>query len=259
MLSALVAVAWRALKCCDRRSETSPVAVPVADFAIGRFGRHYVRLCSALVSIVGAPFGYDEGIGTIPFALGICSARVDCVGCFRVIAAQTRTARIVELWIESSRQFDKSTGSYAFHSPRRESAPIVLVVRNRECWSLNLRLGAHPEELRIALKHEFAHIRSYDNLKKLIFRFAPFPGMAKLEGAWSQASELAADDAAASNLNEAVDLATALVKLSRLLPVDAVPACTTGFVSGSLSLRVTRLLAWNPSSATQGPTSARAA
>ena len=47
--------------------------------------------------------------------------------------------------------------------------------------------------------------------------------MAKLESAWSEAAELAADDAAVSNLNDAVDLAAALVKLSRLVPVEAAP------------------------------------
>jgi hypothetical protein len=82
-------------------------------------------------------------------------------------------------------------------------------------------------------------------LKKLVFRFCPFPGMAKLETAWSQAAELAADDAAVSNPDDAVDLAAALVKLSRLVPIEAAPVCTVGFVTGSISARVARLLAWN--------------
>ena len=69
--------------------------------------------------------------------------------------------------------------------------------------------------------------------------------MARLESAWSQAAELAADDAAVSNLNDAVDLAAALVKLSRLVPVEAAPVCTVGFVTGSISARVARLLAWD--------------
>jgi len=88
-------------------------------------------------------------------------------------------------------------------------------------------------------------MQSHDNLKKLIFRFCPFPGMAKLESAWSQAAELAADDAAVSKLDDAVDLAAALVKLSRLVPVEAAPVCTVGFVTGTISARVTRLLAWD--------------
>jgi hypothetical protein len=88
-------------------------------------------------------------------------------------------------------------------------------------------------------------MRSRDNLKKLVFRFCPFPGMARLESAWSQAAELAADDAAVANLADAVDLAAALLKLSRLVPVEVPPACTVGFVTGSISARVARLLAWD--------------
>jgi len=95
-------------------------------------------------------------------------------------------------------------------------------------------------------------MRSRDNLKKLICRFCPFPGMAALESAWSQAAEMAADDAAVAKVDDAVDLAAALVKLSRLVPVDAPPVCTVGFVTGSLSARVTRLLAWDGSAKARG-------
>jgi Zn-dependent protease with chaperone function len=104
------------------------------------------------------------------------------------------------------------------------------------------------DELQIALKHELQHMKSRDNLKKLIFRLCPFPGMAKLESAWSKASELAADDAAVSSLRDAVDLAAALIKLSRLVPVEAVPVCAVGFVTSSLSERVERLLLWDEAS-----------
>ena len=58
----------------------------------------------------------------------------------------------------------------------------------------------------------------------------------------------AADDAAVSNQSDALDLAAALVKLSRLVPVKAVPVCSMGFVAGSVSQRVARLLAWDEAS-----------
>ncbi|MGA7286968.1 MAG: hypothetical protein WBX02_02655, partial [Terriglobales bacterium] len=45
--------------------------------------------------------------------------------------------------------------------------------------------------------------------------------------------------------------ASALVKLSRLIPVESVPVCTVGFVTGSISARVARLLAWNEGSNAQ--------
>jgi beta-lactamase regulating signal transducer with metallopeptidase domain len=99
----------------------------------------------------------------------------------------------------------------------------------------------------MALKHEHEHMKSRDNLKRLILVFCPFPGMAKLESAWSQAAELAADDAAVSNQRDALDLAAALVKLSSLVPVKA-PVCSTGFVAGSISQRVAFLLDWDEAS-----------
>ena len=104
-----------------------------------------------------------------------------------------------------------------------------------------------PDELRMALKHEHEHMKSRDNLKRLILAFCPFPGMAKLENAWSQASELAADDAAVSSQRDALDLAAALVKLSRLVP-KASPVCSAGFVAGSVSERVAYLLDWDETS-----------
>ena len=61
-----------------------------------------------------------------------------------------------------------------------------------------------PDELRMALKHELEHMKSRDNLKRLILVFCPFPGMSKLESAWAQAAELAADDAAVSSQAEAL-------------------------------------------------------
>jgi hypothetical protein len=71
--------------------------------------------------------------------------------------------------------------------------------------------------------------------------------MAKLESAWSQAAELAADDAAVSNQRDALDLAAALVKLSRLVPSNS-SVCSAGFVSGSISERVACLLDWDEAS-----------
>jgi Zn-dependent protease with chaperone function len=124
--------------------------------------------------------------------------------------------------------------------------PLILVgVRNPRVLVSKAAVALlSQDELRIALKHEREHVKSHDNLKKLIFCFCPFPGMAKLESAWSQAAELAADDAAVSNPRHAVDLAAALVKLSHL-PVEPAPVCAMGFVAGSLSQRVARLLAWD--------------
>jgi Zn-dependent protease with chaperone function len=178
-------------------------------------------------------------MGAMPLALGVCALLLIACGCFRVIAAQTRTSRVVARWLEGAHPLDAGAQTVTFRST------LVGVRKARVLVSESTVALLSHDELHIALKHELAHMRSRDNLKKLIFRFCPFPGMAKLESAWSQAAELAADDAAVSNLDDAIDLAAALVKLSRLVPVEAAPVCTVGFVTGSISARVARLLAWD--------------
>ncbi len=246
LLSALVAVSWRWLRWLHAAEQS------VADLLF------LLRVLPLVVSVIVTfafvvpsfqllePRSTNEGVGRMPVALGMAALFLIALGCQRMIAAQTKTSRVVARWIEGSRPLGKPTEMLAYRS-RRESPPLMLVGmrKPRVLVSDSTIEILSEDELQIALRHELAHIRSYDNLKKLLFRFCPFPGMAKLEAAWAHAAELAADDAAVSNMNEAVDLAAALVKLSRLVPVDTAPACTVGFVSGSLSARVARLLAWD--------------
>ena len=69
-----------------------------------------------------------------------------------------------------------------------------------------------------------------------------------LERAWREATEMAADDAAVSNVSEALDLAAAVIKLSRLAPLEPPAELTTALVHSpaeSVNARVERLIAWS--------------
>jgi Zn-dependent protease with chaperone function len=102
-------------------------------------------------------------------------------------------------------------------------------------------------ELQSALRHEVAHVVRRDNLRKLILRLVAFPGMEKLENAWREATEMTADDDAVSSISEALDLAAAVIKLSRLASLQPPEELTTALVhspAGSLNARVERLIAW---------------
>ena len=97
-------------------------------------------------------------------------------------------------------------------------------------------------------------MRFRDNLKKLALRLAWFPGMSQLDKAWQNAAELAADDAAVSNAAEALDLASALIKLSRQVQTEALPAISMGLLyDGSLSFRISRLLSWEQQEDSSSP------
>src|SRR6202047_454829 len=256
LLSALVAVAWRSLRLL-RATEQSLAGLLFALRILPLTASVVITFAFVVPSfqlLEPRSINSDEGIGAIPLALGVCALLLIACGCLRVITAQTRTSRVVARWLEGARPLNVDAGAQTVtFCSRREASPLTLVgVRKPRVLvsEATVALLSH-DELDIALKHELAHMRSRDNLKKLVIRFCPFPGMARLESAWSQSAELAADDAAVSNLHDAIDLAAALVKLCRLVPVDAAPVCTVGFVTGSISVRVARLLAWNESEATK--------
>jgi Zn-dependent protease with chaperone function len=248
LLSALVAAGWRFLKLLHVTEQV------LAGLLFS------VRVLPLVVSVVITfalvvpsfqllePRSTDEGMGATPLALGVCALLLMACGCFRVITAHTRTVRVVARWLEGAHPLDVDAGAQTVIACSKGEAPpltLVGVRRPRVLVSESTVALLNPEELRIALKHESAHMLCRDNLKKLVFRCCPFPGMAKLESAWCQTAELAADDAAVSTLDDAVDLAAALVKLSRLVPVEAAPVCTVGFVTGTIGARVARLLAWD--------------
>lgn len=250
LLSVLVETVWRSLR---------PLHVAQQSVATILFALRILPLAASLIVTFALvvpsfqlmePLPSDEAMGAIPLALGVCALLLIACGFFRAIAAQTRTTRAVTCWLEGARPLKLNANSTVTFQSRRESPPLIVVgVRHpRVLVSESTVALLTPDELRMALKHEHEHMKSRDNLKRLILVFCPFPGMAKLETAWLQAAELAADDAAVSNQRDALDLAAALVKLSHLVPVKAPTVCGTGFVAGSISQRVAFLLDWDEAS-----------
>lgn len=191
------------------------------------------------------PRGGDEEIGVVPLLLGVCCLVFFVAGLIRVIRAQTNTSRVISGWLRGARALDIGAVAPTFQAAS-SIPPLTLagVCRPRLLLSESALALLSPDELRGAVRHEIAHMRFHDNLKKLVLRFAWFPGMSKLEKAWQQAAELAADDAAVSNESEALDLAAALIKLSRQVRSQPLPAISMGLVDDSVSFRVSRLLNW---------------
>ena len=102
-------------------------------------------------------------------------------------------------------------------------------------------------ELLSALKHEAMHVLRRDNLRKLVLRALAFPGMSGLERAWRETAEMAADDGAVESASEALDLAAAVIKLSRLASLQPPGELSTALVHSpaeSVNARVERLIAW---------------
>lgn len=249
LLSLLVVCVWRGVRLLCRNSAAGLARLLFGLRIFPLAGSAFITLAFALPAFLLLESGaIDEDMGTLAFS--ICTLLLLAAGVFRVVMAQASTARAVAEWLEGAHALDAGAGGPTLQT-KPGLPPLLLygVSRPRVLVSETATALLSPDELRVAVQHEIGHMRSRDNLKKLILHGAPFPGMASLEGAWQEAAEFAADEAAVSNSGDAIDLAAALIKLSDLVPVQDPPAFTTGLVnlSALVKPRVQRLLAWNGS------------
>ena len=199
------------------------------------------------------PRATNEAVGTAPAVLGLCCLALLVAGVVQAANAQLKTRRALVKWLNGSTMMKGGTAVPVFRT--REDAPSLTVAGVRDPMVLvsDAAIAAlTAPELQAALKHELAHAGSYDNLKKLLFRLAAFPGMSALERAWAEQSELAADDEAVRSPQDALDLASALIKVSRLAQPQA--ALTSGLLHSStaLEVRIQRLVSWESQAAPRG-------
>jgi beta-lactamase regulating signal transducer with metallopeptidase domain len=195
------------------------------------------------------PRAVDEPLGAVPMILGLFAVVAVICGIINVLIALRRTARTVSDWTSGAESLQLSHSLPVL----RISLPIppmtaVGIVHPRILLSSSAEFLLTPSELKTALNHEIAHFHRRDNLKKLVMCLVPFPGMGGLETAWLDAAEMAADDAAVSTACEALDLASALIKLSRLAPFGRAPELSVALVHANgfiLNTRVERLIAWD--------------
>ena len=246
LLSLLVLCVWRFAYLLCRNSAVSSARILFGLRIFPLLGSAFATLTLALPAFFLLEGGMDEDMGTLLFGAG--TVLLFGAGLFRVLITQASVSRQVAEWLEGARPLDADAVALTLEA-QYGLPPLVLygVLTPRVLVSDIAVSLLSPDEMRVAVKHEMEHMRSRDNLKKLILHGAPFPGMGSLERAWQEAAEFAADEAAVSNSDDAVDLAAALIKLCDLVPVQDLPAFTTGLVdmTALVNVRVRRLLAWN--------------
>jgi len=199
------------------------------------------------------PRAVNEPIGVLPVILGLCGMGTLLAGIWKAAAALLRASRTVARWssdtgvIGVGRVHSMDSISVLRISGAAPPLTAAGILRPRVWLSRAAEFVLSERELLSALRHEVVHVRRRDNLRKLILRLIAFPGMVELESTWREATEMAADDAAVSSASEALDLAAAVIKLSRLAPLEAPAELTTALVNSpaeSVNARVERLIAW---------------
>jgi beta-lactamase regulating signal transducer with metallopeptidase domain len=195
------------------------------------------------------PRSIDEPLGGIPLVVGIAGALLGIFGVVNAARAVRRTSRTVSIWTNQAQPVDACSPIPVLRiSPAVPAMTAAGILRPRVLISGVAEFLLTANELQTALNHEIEHVRRQDNLKKLLLHFVAFPGMSGLEAAWLEATEMAADDAAVSNAGEALDLAAALIKLSRLGPAATPADLTVALIhdpASAMNARIERLISWS--------------
>ena len=186
-------------------------------------------------------------------ALAGLTALLLASGAWRGLTVAFRTRRVMREWLRSAEPVTLPGISATAYAVKSEF-PIVAVVgiaRPRLIIAESVLASCSDDELRAVLAHEQGHIARRDNLRRLLMAMAPdvltwLPTSAQISAAWHDASEEAADDAAAnSGADGGVRLASALVKVARLAPAapyQALMPASALYRGEDLNRRVRRLL-----------------
>lgn len=250
-LSVAVSCGWRRVwPAIHRRS--SRVA---ADLFFGV--RIFPLVTAAVITVAFAipsflllePRQIEEPLGWMPLGLGICGTGLVIFGAVNALLALRRASHAIAAWSSGAEKVATEAAVPVLRiAPAVPAMTATGIVRPRILLSIAAESLLTRGELSAALNHEMAHVRRRDNLRKLILRFVAFPGMRGLEMAWLEAAEMAADDAAVDNADEALELASALIKLSRSRPSSPEVDLTAALVQSPASMmnaRVERLVAWS--------------
>ena len=161
---------------------------------------------------------------------------------FRGIFSWRATARLTADWLRHAEAI--SLPGITIPAFRIEHQfPVVAIVgtfRPRLFIANQILQSLTSDELSATLAHEVGHVVARDNLKRGLIRASRdmlliIPCGRRLDNAWKEASESAADEyAAGRDRMIGLDLAAALVKIARLVPYGSRPTLPAGayFVNG---------------------------
>lgn len=203
------------------------------------------------------PHKTDEFVSWKLGALATLSAFGVGLAIWRGIQSWRATRSLLQDWLASSTPIDlKRIGVRTF--VLQHSFPIIAVVgaiRPRLFIATHVLDSLSEEELAAAIAHEYGHLAAGDNFKRSVMRISRaalliIPCGRSLDRAWSKASESAADEHAAQQSSQiALNLASALVRIARMIPKgqqQVMPAAVSAFLVGSdgpgVKARVRRLI-----------------
>jgi Zn-dependent protease with chaperone function len=155
---------------------------------------------------------------------------------FRGLAAWRATSRLNADWLRNAEPIKLPQVKIPSYRIQHQFPVIAIVgvLRPRLFIAEQVLNSLRQDELMAAIEHEVGHVVANDNLRRGLMRacrdvLVMIPKGRLLDRAWIEASEAAADEyAAGRGRRVALDLASALVKIARLIPAGMKPAMPAG-------------------------------
>ncbi|HEY6247415.1 MAG TPA: M56 family metallopeptidase [Pyrinomonadaceae bacterium] len=178
--------------------------------------------------LVYEPYTTNEFVSKKLGALAAISAIGVTFAIWRGLRTWQATRSLLKKWLRDAAPFElDGIDVPAFRLTH--SFPIIAVVgtlRPRMFIAEHVLHSLSRDELVAAVAHEYGHMTARDNLKRSLLRASRaalliIPCGRSLDRAWGEASEAAADEYAAQQSSSvALNLASALVRIARLIPTD---------------------------------------
>lgn len=264
-LSALLAVnavgsfaTWALWRWVEGRSRRAPASLSARFLFSLRIFPLLGALIVALALFVPSYIAYeprpaDEVISYKLAALASVAAFGIASALWSALASWKATRRLLAHWMREAEAVRwESLPLPVFRFPHPFPVVAVVGVFRPRLFIADCVLDSLEErEIQAAVAHEIGHLAARDNLKLGLMRIckdvlALLPGSQLLERAWSSSAEAEADAyAARAGKGAALDLAAALIKITRLTePEESKPAvlCLVGDDPANVAWRVRRLV-----------------
>jgi Zn-dependent protease with chaperone function len=228
LMSLVMETVWRIFEPALRRVSAGLRAEILFTLRIGAPAISFIAIAAVFVPsfLAHEPYGTGETVG---FKLGLL-AFLSAAGIGLTLSRAQRswfaTRSLLRRWLSSARQIQlDGVNTPTFSFPH--AFPIIAVVgtlRPRLFIAERVLESLTSEELAAALAHECGHLAAHDNLKRSLLRACRdvlllVPCGRSLDTEWAEAAEGAADEhAARQSPLTALNLASALVKIAKMIP-----------------------------------------
>ena len=229
LMSLVMETVWRLFEPALRKVSAGLRAEILFTLRIGAPAISLIAIAAVVVPsfITHEPYGTGE---TVSFKLGLL-AFLSATGIGLTMSRAQRslfaTRSLLRRWLSSATRIQlDGVNTPTFSFPH--AFPIIAVVgtlKPRLFIAERVLESLTPEELSAAIAHECGHLAAHDNLKRSLLRacrdvLLVVPCGRSLDSEWAEAAEGAADEhAARQSPLTALNLASALVKIAKMIPV----------------------------------------